>query len=633
MGRRLGFQRGGVPAGRAMLGRGPSDLRARGPLPKIATGLFADIEASAGGDGRGVLSKETREAKASRGGAEDAFGRWLSSVPDAERTEILGMDGAEREDAFYRDLAFGTGGLRGRLGLGPNRMNVYTVGKATQGLADYLRSKYEEPSVALCRDTRRGSEELVRRAAEVLAGNGIASYLFDRVEPTPALSFAVRELGCSAGVNVTASHNPAAYNGYKVYGADGCQVTVDDAGAIQAAIDPVDCFDGVKAMPFDRAMGEGLVRLVPEEVLDRYLAEVLEVSTGEDCSGLRVVYTPLHGVGLECVSRALEGIGVAEVVAVSEQCVQDGGFPTCPYPNPEVREALELGLEYCGRVKPDLLLATDPDADRVGIAVPHDGEYRLLTGNEVGLLLLDFLASGAGGPGADMAREVACTTVVSAPMADDVARARGFELRRTLTGFKFIGEQVGLLESEGREGDFLMGFEESYGYLAGTSVRDKDAVVASMLICELAAHWKARGLDLYGAMGRLYEEYGYWSSALLDHSYEGPVGASDMAAMMAGLRSGAPGSIGGAAVDSVIDYSEGAPMPVVNGSGSPQRLPAADVLEFRLEGGSRVLFRPSGTEPKAKAYVFSRGADRAEAEAVLAALAAGVESILEGDRS
>ena len=252
-------------------------------------------------------------------------------------------------------------------------MNAYTVGKATQGLADYLRSKYDEPSVALCRDTRRGSEELVRRAAEVLAGNGIASYLFDRVEPTPALSFAVRELGCSAGVNVTASHNPAAYNGYKVYGADGCQVTVDDARAIQAAIDPVDCFDGVKAMPFDEALEEGLVRWVPEEVLDRYLAEVLEVSTGEDCSGLRVVYTPLHGVGLECVSRVLEGIRVAEVVAVSEQCVQDGGFPTCPYPNPEVREALELGLGYCSRVKPDLLLATDPDADRVGIAVPHTG--------------------------------------------------------------------------------------------------------------------------------------------------------------------------------------------------------------------------------------------------------------------
>lgn len=632
MGRRLEFPRGGMPAGRAMLGRGPSVLRARGPLPKIGRGLLADVKAFAVGDGRGMLSNETRGAKPSRGEAEGAFGRWLSSVPDAERTEILGMDGAEREDAFYRDLAFGTGGLRGRLGLGPNRINAYTVGKATQGLADYLRSKYEKPSVALCRDTRRGSEELVRRTAEVLAGNGIPSYLFDRVEPTPALSFAVRELGCSGGVNVTASHNPAAYNGYKVYGPDGCQITVDDARAIQAAIDPVDCFDGVKAMPFDSALGEGLVRWAPEEVLDRYLAEVLEVSTGEDCSGLRVVYTPLHGVGLECVSRVLEGIGVAEVVTVSEQCVQDGGFPTCPYPNPEVREALELGLEYCGRVKPDLLLATDPDADRAGIAVPHDGEYRLLSGNEVGLLLLDFLASKASGSGADMAREVACTTIVSAPMADDIARACGLELRRTLTGFKFIGEQVGLLESEGREGDFLMGFEESYGYLAGTSVRDKDAVVASMLICELAAHWKKTGMDLYEAMERLYEEYGYWSSSLLGQAYEGPEGASDMAAMMSGLRDHAPERIGGFAVAERIDYAQGAPMPVVNPSDEPRRLPKADVLEFRLAEGSRVLFRPSGTEPKAKAYVFAKGSDRSESESKLAALAADAKSILGGTR-
>ena len=529
-------------------------------------------------------------------------------------------------------MAFGTGGLRGKLGLGPNRLNIYTVGKATQGLADYLNGTFENPTVALCRDTRHGSEEFVRRVAEVLAGNGIRSYLFERVEPTPALSFAVRELGCSAGVNITASHNPAAYNGYKVYGADGCQITVEAAEAIQAAIDPVDCFDGVRSMPFGEALESGLVQWIPERVLDRYLDETLKVSTGEDCSALRIVYTPLHGVGLECVSRVLEGIGVAEVATVDEQCVRDGDFPTCPYPNPEVREALKLGLEYCDRVKPDLLLATDPDTDRVGIAVPHAGEYKLLTGNEVGLLLLDFLASKASGSGADMSREVACTTIVSAPMADDIARARGLELRRTLTGFKFIGEQVGVLESEGREGDFLMGFEESYGYLAGTSVRDKDAVVASMLICELAAHWKKRGLDLYEAMERLYEAYGFWSSALLGQAYEGPEGASDMAAMMSGLRDHAPELIGGTAVAERIDYAQGAPMPVVNPTDEPQRLPEAVVLEFRLADGSRLLFRPSGTEPKAKAYVFAKGADRAESEAKLAALVADAKSILGGTR-
>ena len=560
------------------------------------------------------------------------FNKWIAHCDDAERSDLEMLDNSQIEDAFFCELTFGTGGLRGKLGLGPNRLNVYTVSKATQGLADYLNSSCENPTVALCRDTRHGSEVFVRRVAEVLAGNEIRSYLFERVEPTPALSFAVRDLGCSAGVNITASHNPAAYNGYKVYGADGCQITVEAAEAIQAAIDPVDCFDGVKAMPFEEALGEGLVQWIPESVLDRYLEETLKVSTGEDCSELRIVYTPLHGVGLECVSRVLTRIGVSEVTTVDEQCVHDGDFPTCPYPNPEVREALRLGLEYCDRVKPDLLLATDPDTDRVGIAVPHAGEYKLLSGNEVGLLLLDFLASKAKNAGADMARTVACTTIVSAPMADDIAFARGLELRRTLTGFKFIGEQIGVLESEGREGDFLMGFEESYGYLAGTSVRDKDAVVASMLICELAAHWKKRGLDLYEAMELLYETYGFWSSALLGQVYEGPEGASDMAAMMSGLREHAPEHIGGTAVAERIDYAQGATMPIVNPTDEPQRLPRADVLEFRLADGSRVLFRPSGTEPKAKAYVFAKGFDRAESEAKLAALAADAKSILEGNR-
>ena len=563
---------------------------------------------------------------------ESCYETWLARCSDVERAELKVLKEDQIEDAFFRELAFGTGGLRGKLGLGPNRLNVYTVGKATQGLADYLNSTFENPTVALCRVTRHGSEEFVRRAAEVLAGNGIKSYLFERVEPTPALSFAVRELGCSAGVNITASHNPAAYNGYKVYGTDGCQITVEAAEAIQAAIDSVDCFGGVRAMPFDSALEDGLVRWAPERVLDRYLEETLKVSTGEDCSALRIVYTPLHGVGLECVSRALEGIGVADVVTVDEQCVHDGDFPTCPYPNPEVREALKLGLEYCDRVKPDLLLATDPDTDRVGIAVPHAGEYKLLTGNEVGLLLLDFLSSKASETGVDMAREVTCTTIVSAPMADDIARARGFELRRTLTGFKFIGEQVGMLELGGREGDFLMGFEESYGYLAGTSVRDKDAVVASMLICELAAHWKKLGLDLYEAMERLYETYGFWSSALLGQAYEGPEGASDMAAMMSGLREHTPECIGGTAVAEHIDFAQGAPMPVVNPTDELQRLPEADVLEFRLADGSRVLVRPSGTEPKAKAYVFAKGSDRAGSEEKLAALAADAKSILGGTR-
>lgn len=563
---------------------------------------------------------------------EKCYTKWASNVVESAQADLEAMTPEAVEDAFYRDLAFGTGGLRGKLGMGPNRMNAYTVGKATQGLADYLNANFEEPSVALCRDTRHGSEEFVRRVAEVLAGNGIKSYLYERVEPTPALSFAVRELKCSAGVNITASHNPAAYNGYKVYGSDGCQITVVAAAEIQAAIDSVDCFDGVRAVPFEEALAQHLAEWTPETVLDLYVAETLKASTHEDCSKLRVVYTPLHGVGLECMDRVLDAIHVAEVTRVDEQCVPDGDFPTCPYPNPEIREALELGLSCCDKAKPDLLLATDPDADRVGIAVPHGGGYELLSGNEVGLLLLDFLAEKAAERGGELAREVACTTVVSAPMADDMARARGFELRRTLTGFKFIGEQVGLLEAEGREADFLMGFEESYGYLAGTCVRDKDAVVASMLICELAAHWKAKGKDLYEAMETLYERYGFWASALLSQAYEGPGGASEMAAMMAGLRSERPAELDGVAVAQSIDYASGAAMPVVNPTDEPQRLPAADVYELRLEDGSRAIFRPSGTEPKAKAYAFAKGTDRAEADRKLAALSAAAKKILEGRR-
>lgn len=563
---------------------------------------------------------------------EARYKRWLDSLDEAGRAELENLTDDAREDAFYRDLAFGTGGLRGKLGLGPNRLNIYTVGKATQGLADYLSANYENPSVALCRDTRHGSEEFVRRTAEVLAGNGISSYLFERVEPTPALSFAVRELGCSAGVNITASHNSAIYNGYKVYDVDGCQITVDAARAIQAAIDPVDCFRGVRATPFDKALAQGLVQLTPDRVLDRYIEETLKCSTCEDCSDIKIVYTPMHGVGLECASRVFDAINVSEVTKVSEQCIPDGDFPTCPRPNPEVREALGLGLKYCDEVHPDLLLATDPDADRIGVAVLHAGEYKLLNGNEVGLLLLDFLARAVAKTGSDLSHKVAYTTIASAPMADEIAKAYGFELRRTLTGFKFIGEQVGLLERQGRKADFLMGLEESYGYLLGTTVRDKDAVVTSMLVCELAAYWKSRGLDLHEVMRMLYTEHGYWGDAQLSQAYEGPQGAVNMAAMMRGLREDAPTELAGLPVVQVIDYADGIVMPCINPS-DEQRLPPADVVELRLDDGGRVLFRPSGTEPKAKAYVFAKGTDSSEAASKLDALSKVAKEILEGKRS
>lgn len=564
---------------------------------------------------------------------KSTYEKWLENVTPSEHDTLQSIPATELEDSFYQDLAFGTGGLRGKLGIGPNRMNSYTVGKATQGLANYLNAHFENPTVALCRDTRHGSEEFVRKAASVLAANGIRSYLYERVEPTPTLSFAVRELDCSAGINITASHNPAAYNGYKVYGPDGCQITINAAKSIQAAIDAVDLFDSVREMPFDKALSENLIRWTPQSVIDNYIEKTLAQSTGEDCSALKVVYTPLHGVGEECVTRTLKEISVGELHVVSEQAVKDGDFPTCPYPNPEIREALELGLQYCEQLSPDLLLATDPDADRVGIAVSHAGDYELLSGNEVGLLLLDFLAERAETAGSSLSKKIAVTTVVSAPMADDLAVAHGFELRRTLTGFKFIGEQIGLLEAENRTGDFLLGFEESYGYLAGTHVRDKDAVVASMLICELAAHWKARGLDLYEAMAALYERHGFWASALLSQAYEGPEGATKMATVMTSLRQHTPKSIGDIAVVTSTDYTSEVAMPVVSpGSESVQTLPAANVVEFQLAEGSRVIFRPSGTEPKAKAYVFARATTGSDASEKLVMLKAEAQSILKGDK-
>lgn len=564
--------------------------------------------------------------------AKRELDRWCANVPEVvEELDSSNPGDFEIEDAFYRNLAFGTGGLRGKLGMGPNRMNVYTVGKATQGLADYLNTHFVHPSVALCRDSRNGGEAFVQRVAEVLAANGVAVRIYPRVEPTPALSFAVRDMGCSAGVNITASHNPADYNGYKVYGPDGCQITVAAAKEIQAAIDATDIFDGVEMLPLGRGKELGLIESIDDDVLDRYCSAVLSQSTGVDCSELSVVYTPLNGTGLECVSHVLEEIGIRDVTVVPEQAEPNGDFPTCPYPNPEVREALSLGLELCESVHPDLLLATDPDADRVGIAVLHDGVYKLLSGNEVGLLLLDFLSLRAKEQGMDLADKVAVTTIVSAPMADDLAGDHGFELRRTLTGFKFIGEQIGLLDAQGRADDYLFGFEESYGYLAGTYVRDKDAVVASMLICELAAWWKARGLDLSEAMRELYERYGYWANELLSVTYEGPDGAERVAQIMRRFRRNALSEVAGLEVESVFDYVKGCAMPIINALGGidSQELPASDVFEFRLAGGSRVLIRPSGTEPKIKAYIFTRGTTEDDAKTSLSKIRAVIINILQ----
>ena len=571
------------------------------------------------------------------------FERWESQVTDPElaaelaamRASLDAGDATAVEDAFFQDLEFGTAGLRGVLAAGSNRMNVHTVAAATQGLADWLNANFSDPSVAVARDSRNKGELFCQVVAGVLAANGVRALLYPRIEPTPALSFAVRDLGCSVGINVTASHNPAAYNGYKVYGPDGCQITTQAARDIQAAIKRVDVFRDVKQVPFEEALAGGRAAWIGEDTLDRFVGAVAEqsrkVAVPADGTDLKLVYTPLNGTGLECVTRILERIGLTDVTVVSEQAQPDGDFPTCPYPNPEIREALQRGLDLCDEVHPDLLLATDPDADRVGIAVPHAGAYALMTGNEVGILLADWLARRAADEGQDLGRKVVVSTIVSSSMLDELARARGFELRRTLTGFKYIGEQIGLLEAAGEKDRYLFGFEESYGYLAGTHVRDKDAVVASMLICEMARDYKAAGLDLVEAMDALYRELGYYKNATISLSYPGAEGAAQMKAIMARLRAEQAAELGGFAVEGTVDYAPGAAMPILGGKAgedAAQTLPGANVFEFQLSGGNKLIIRPSGTEPKIKAYVFAKGATPEEASEVAGKLDAAARALL-----
>lgn len=559
---------------------------------------------------------------------------WLAKVDDEELTAELAQmasavdagDAAPMTDAFFQDLEFGTAGLRGIIGAGTNRMNFYTVRRATQGLADYLNAHFENPSVAIARDSRNMGEEFMRAAACVLAANGVRVLLYPRVEPTPALSFAVRDLGCSAGINITASHNPAAYNGYKVYGPDGCQITSEAAAEISAAIAKLDYFgDGVKARSFDEAARAGDIVWIGEDTIDRFIDAVLAQSQErpQDAEApLSVIYTPLCGTGLECVSRALGRIGLADVPVVPGQDEPNGNFPTCEYPNPEERAALEKGLEMFEQWrkagKPvDLLLATDPDADRVGVACEDGDDYALITGNEMGVLLMDYVARMRAEKGEDLSRAVAVTTIVSSAMADAIAAEHGFELRRVLTGFKYIGEQIAQLEAAGEPERFIFGFEESYGYLAGTHVRDKDAVVASMLICQMARYYRTQGKNLVQAMRELYDRFGWWLNRTISLAYPGADGAARMGAIMAALRGEAPVEIAGLKVLERVDYQGG-----VNG------LPSANVVEFRLENDAKLIVRPSGTEPKIKAYLFAKGASKDAAEALLDTMEAAARELL-----
>ena len=525
-------------------------------------------------------------------------------------------------DRFYRELEFGTGGLRGVLGAGSNRMNLYTVRKATQGLANYLNGTALPKKVAIAHDSRNKSDLFAREAARVLAANGITACLYPRLEPTPALSWAVRDLGCGAGICVTASHNPAKYNGYKVYGADGCQITLEAAEKILACIGAVDCFAGVKVADFEQGLSDGGIEWISEECLDAFVDAVYaqRVGDGAGVENLKLVYTPLNGAGLECVQKLLKKLGVTHVTVVPEQEKPDGNFPTCPYPNPEIREAMECGLRLCDTVHPDLLLGTDPDCDRCGTAVPDGrGGYRLITGNEMGIILLDYICRTRLALGTMPQNPVAVTTIVSTDMATPVAAKYGVELRRTLTGFKFIGEQIGKLEADGEAARYIFGFEESYGYLSGAHVRDKDAVNATLLVCEAAAYYASKGMSLLDAINALYDEFGVYRNALSSFAFEGESGMHTMQSLMAGLRAAPPAAIGGCAVEQVVDYN--AP-----GTG----LPAANVLEYRLAGGHKFMVRPSGTEPKIKIYLSAVAKTAGEADAVNAALAEAGKELLQG---
>lgn len=632
--------------------------------------------------------------------AEEMLKRWLAQedLDKALKEELLKIkDQEEIKDRFYRDLEFGTGGLRGILGAGSNRMNIYTVRKATQGFADYINLHYgpgsekysgKVPAVAISYDSRINSRRFAAEAACVLAANGIKSYIYTELMPTPALSFAVRHFGCCAGIMITASHNPSKYNGYKAYNAEGCQLPLDEAEEVLSMIERLDLFSDVKTIAGDMNLdgrlpaaiyagdmnlddrlpaaiyavdshGNTLIEPISAEATEAYFAAVLAESTGADCSDLSVVYTPLNGTGNVPVRTILDRIGVKQVHVVKEQEMPDGNFPTCPYPNPEKKEALALGLALCDQLAkegkaPDLLLATDPDCDRVGIAVRRKDDigkedFQLITGNEAGILLLDYICTVRKEAEASDGRDesprhakpmpadpIAIKTIVSSKMAEKVAKNYGVAMIDVLTGFKFIGEQIGILEAKGEEGRYIFGFEESYGYLSGAYVRDKDAVNASMLICEMAAYYKKAGKTLVDRLNELYETYGYYKNDLLEFVFEGVAGMEKMNSIMSVLRANHPECVIGRKVVEIADYQLSQRRILGNSKicdlaagMKPIKLPKSDVLEYVLEAGSSIIVRPSGTEPKLKIYLSAKGASREESEEIIRRMKAELKEIIQ----
>ena len=565
----------------------------------------------------------------------EIFNQWRNNATDdidlINELNSIKNNEDEISDRFYTELEFGTAGLRGIIGAGINRMNVYTVGRATQALAGYVNSISENPSVAIAYDSRIKSDLFAQTAASILAANGVKVYLYKELMPTPMLSFAVRRLKCDAGIVITASHNPAKYNGYKAYGSDGCQMPPDAADYILNLMAKIDYFKDIKSIDFATALESGNIEYIEQWLIEEYLDEVEKQSVRDkniDLSSLNVIYTPLHGTGNKPVRAILDRIGIKNVTIVKEQELPDGNFPTAPYPNPEIKQPFELALAAAKLNNADLLLATDPDADRVGIAVKDGNEYTLISGNDVGALILNYILERRTEEGTLPQNPIAIKTIVTTEICQKIADEYNCQLINVLTGFKFIGEQIALLENKNEENRYIFGFEESYGYLPGSYVRDKDAVVASMLICEMAAYYKSKGLSLLDQLDLLFKKYGYYLNSQKSFAFEGQSGMETMGKIMNELHENPPSEIVGNKVIIIEDYKKSIATNFVSGTSKDITLPKSNVVAFTLEDYSKVIFRPSGTEPKIKIYIGAHDISKSAALTKLEKLSENVANLL-----
>lgn len=560
---------------------------------------------------------------------------WVSSaIADKDLISELESVKGDKEailDRFYKNLEFGTAGLRGVIGAGTNRMNVYTVNQATQGLADYLNESFENPAVAIAYDSRIKSKEFAESAAGVLAANGIKVYIYPELVPTPMLSFAVRRLGCSSGIIITASHNPSKYNGYKCYDPNGYQMTDEAAEKTYNYIQNIDMFTGVKTMDFDDALAVDMVDFIEDWLYDEFYEKVLSCRINADAikkSGLKLIYTPLNGAGNKPVRKIFKKTGIKDVTVVKEQEKPDGNFPTCPYPNPEIRQAFECAIETAKGTEADLLLATDPDCDRVGIAVRDGDDYVLMTGNEVCAMLCEYLLSNLKEQNKLPENPIVVKSIVTTPLIEAICKEYNAEVADLLTGFKYIGELITSLEKEGKEDNFVVGMEESYGYLRGIHARDKDAVVASLMIAEMAAVYKLKGMSLKQFMDSIYEKYGMYLNSVLNFAFEGASGMQKMSDIMNSLREKSPAAFADKKVVKIADYKTSTVTDVLSGDVKDIKLPKSNVLSYSLEDNSKVIIRPSGTEPKIKIYITAYDDTRAKAEAKSALISADAEKLL-----